>query len=113
MKGKSTVRNNLVEQGQERSERRTSRERKPGDQADRKIIQLVLSDTSKRTGEERNGRIETVHVERSRKDTEGNSRTLYTYIQEGTLKASKSGKYWRVKHADLMDFVDNGNPAKK
>lgn len=40
-------------------------------------------------------------------------RTLYTYIQEGTLKASKSGKYWRVKHADLMDFVDNGNPAKK
>ena len=40
-------------------------------------------------------------------------RTLYTYIQEGTLKASKSGKYWRVKHADLMDFVDNGNPAQK
>jgi excisionase family DNA binding protein len=40
-------------------------------------------------------------------------RTLYTYIREGTLKASKSGKYWRVKHADLMDFVDNGNPAKK
>lgn len=40
-------------------------------------------------------------------------RTLYTYIQEGTLKATKSGKYWRVKHADLMDFVDNGNAAKK
>lgn len=40
-------------------------------------------------------------------------RTLYTYIQEGTLKATKIGKYWRVKHADLMDFVDNGNAAKK
>jgi excisionase family DNA binding protein len=40
-------------------------------------------------------------------------RTLYTYIQEGTLKATKIGKYWRVKHADLMDFVDNGNSAKK
>ena len=40
-------------------------------------------------------------------------RTLYTYIQEGTLKATKIGKYWRVKHADLMDFVDNGNTAKK
>jgi excisionase family DNA binding protein len=40
-------------------------------------------------------------------------RTLYTYIQNGQLKATKIGKYWRVKHADLMDFVDNGNPAKK
>jgi len=38
-------------------------------------------------------------------------RTLYTYIQEGTLKASKSGKYWRVKHADLMEFVDKGTNA--
>lgn len=40
-------------------------------------------------------------------------RTLYTYIQNGQLKATKIGKYWRVKHADLMDFVDNGNAAKK
>ena len=40
-------------------------------------------------------------------------RTLYTYIQNGQLKATKIGKYWRVKHADLMDFVDNGNPAQK
>ena len=40
-------------------------------------------------------------------------RTLYTYIQNGQLKATKIGKYWRVKHADLMDFVNNGNAAKK
>ena len=40
-------------------------------------------------------------------------RTLYTYIQNGQLKATKIGKYWRVKHAGLMDFVDDGNPAKK
>lgn len=39
-------------------------------------------------------------------------RTLYTYIQEGTLKASKSGKYWRVKHNDLMQFID-GNKSNE
>ncbi len=34
-------------------------------------------------------------------------RTLYTYIQNGQLKATKIGKYWRVKHADLMDFSNS------
>lgn len=35
-------------------------------------------------------------------------RTLYNYIKSGTLKAVKVGKYWRVKHEDLKEFIDNG-----
>ncbi|HAQ55819.1 MAG TPA: hypothetical protein DCR44_00170 [Acholeplasmatales bacterium] len=35
-------------------------------------------------------------------------RTLYNYIKSGSLKAIKIGKYWRVKHADLQDFINNG-----
>jgi len=38
-------------------------------------------------------------------------RTLYTYIQDGKLKATKIGKYWRVKHADMMDFINRGTNA--
>ena len=34
-------------------------------------------------------------------------RTLYKYIKEGKLKATKAGT-WRVKHSDLMDFVNKG-----
>ncbi|HAQ55821.1 MAG TPA: hypothetical protein DCR44_00180 [Acholeplasmatales bacterium] len=35
-------------------------------------------------------------------------RTVYNYINSGGLKAVKIGKYWRVKHADLQSFIDNG-----
>jgi len=35
-------------------------------------------------------------------------RTLYNYIKSGSLKAIKIGKYWRVKHTDLQDFLDKG-----
>lgn len=35
-------------------------------------------------------------------------RTLYNYIKSGSLKAIKIGKYWRVKHTDLLDFINNG-----
>ena len=38
-------------------------------------------------------------------------RTLYTYIHEGKLKATKMGKYWRVKHTDMQDFIDKGTNA--
>jgi len=35
-------------------------------------------------------------------------RTLYNYIKSGSLKAVKIGKYWRVKHTDLQDFLEKG-----
>ncbi|MBN2504989.1 MAG: helix-turn-helix domain-containing protein [Bacilli bacterium] len=35
-------------------------------------------------------------------------RTLYNYIKSGVLKAVKIGKYWRIKHSDLQDFIDKG-----
>jgi excisionase family DNA binding protein len=38
-------------------------------------------------------------------------RTIYNYIKEGKLKAVKIGKYWRVKHTDLQDFIDRGTNA--
>ena len=38
-------------------------------------------------------------------------RTIYNYIKEGKLKAVKKGKYWRVKHTDLQDFIDRGTNA--
>ncbi len=34
-------------------------------------------------------------------------RTIYNFISSGQLKAVKIGKYWRIKHADLQDFIDN------
>lgn len=38
-------------------------------------------------------------------------RTLYSYIKAGTLKATKIGRYWRVRHADLKEFIDRGTNA--
>ena len=35
-------------------------------------------------------------------------RTLYNYIKAEQLKASKVGKYWRIKHVDLLDFINGG-----
>jgi len=35
-------------------------------------------------------------------------RTLYNYIKSGSLKAVKIGKYWRIKHKDLQEFINNG-----
>lgn len=35
-------------------------------------------------------------------------RTLYNYIKSGVLKAVKIGKYWRIKHTDLENFINKG-----
>ncbi len=35
-------------------------------------------------------------------------RTLYNYIKEGKLKATKIGKHWRVSHEDLKEFIEKG-----
>ncbi len=35
-------------------------------------------------------------------------RTIYNYIKSGDLTAIKIGKYWRVKHTDLAQFLDKG-----
>lgn len=35
-------------------------------------------------------------------------RTLYNYIKDGKLPAVKIGKYWRVNHEDLQEFVKQG-----
>jgi len=35
-------------------------------------------------------------------------RTVYNYIKAGHLKAIKIGKYWRIKHTDLQDFLSRG-----
>jgi excisionase family DNA binding protein len=32
-------------------------------------------------------------------------RTIYNYIRSGALHALKIGKYWRVKHQDLEQFL--------
>lgn len=32
-------------------------------------------------------------------------RTIYNYILSGALHAIKIGKYWRVKHLDLEQFL--------
>jgi excisionase family DNA binding protein len=39
-------------------------------------------------------------------------RTLYNYIKSGALKAIKVGKYWRIKHQDLMKFIEYGTSVK-
>lgn len=39
-------------------------------------------------------------------------RTLYTYIKTGKLKAVKMGKYWRVSHESLKDFIEHGTNIK-
>jgi excisionase family DNA binding protein len=35
-------------------------------------------------------------------------RTLYNYINGNKLKAVKIGKYWRVQHKDLKEFIEQG-----
>lgn len=35
-------------------------------------------------------------------------RTVYNYIKEGQLKATKMGKYLRVREEDLQDFISRG-----
>ncbi|MBU1145788.1 MAG: helix-turn-helix domain-containing protein [Firmicutes bacterium] len=39
-------------------------------------------------------------------------RTIYNYIKSNDLKAVKFGKYWRVKHFDFQEFIDNGTNKK-
>jgi len=34
-------------------------------------------------------------------------RTIYNYIKGGDLSAIKIGKYWRIKHADLENFLSS------
>lgn len=34
-------------------------------------------------------------------------RSLYTYINNGKLKAVKIGKYWRVSESDLKSFIES------
>lgn len=35
-------------------------------------------------------------------------RTVYAYIKNGNLKAVKLGKYWRIRHEDLKEFIEKG-----
>ncbi len=39
-------------------------------------------------------------------------RTVYNYIKSNDLKAVKIGKYWRVKHSDLEEFINTGTNKK-
>lgn len=39
-------------------------------------------------------------------------RTIYNYIKSKDLKAVKIGKYWRVKHSDLEEFINTGTNKK-
>ena len=36
------------------------------------------------------------------------TRTVYSYIKSGQLKASKIGKYWRITPASLQAFIERG-----
>jgi len=38
-------------------------------------------------------------------------RTLYTYVNEGKLRAVKMGKYWRVSEEALRAFISTGTPV--
>lgn len=38
-------------------------------------------------------------------------RTIYTYVKEGSLKASRIGRYWRVSEEQLQDFLNTGTPV--
>lgn len=35
-------------------------------------------------------------------------RTIYTFIKNNDLQAVKIGKYWRIKHEDLENFINQG-----
>jgi len=34
--------------------------------------------------------------------------TVWTWVQQKRIKASKIGKSWRVKESDLIDFIKAG-----
>ena len=36
-------------------------------------------------------------------------RTIYTFIQEGTLRAVKVGREWRIKESELEAFINGGS----
>jgi len=36
-------------------------------------------------------------------------RTLYTYIKDGRLKATKIGNRWKITEEDLRDFITRPN----
>ena len=36
-------------------------------------------------------------------------RTIYTYIQSGSLRAIKIGREWRIKEGELEAFVNRGS----
>ena len=36
-------------------------------------------------------------------------RTIYTFIQEGTLRAVKVGREWRIKESELEAFINRGS----
>ncbi len=38
-------------------------------------------------------------------------RTIYTYVKEGSLKASRIGRYWRVSEEQLQEFLNTGTPV--
>jgi excisionase family DNA binding protein len=40
-------------------------------------------------------------------------RTVYNYIKSKNLKALKIGKYWRVRHTDLREFLVRGSNIKE
>ena len=44
-------------------------------------------------------------------DVNGETRSFYTYIKEGKLKAVKIGKYWRVTQENLEDFLSKGTKS--
>lgn len=56
----------------------------------------------------RKGRyMETIYtLEEAAKHLKVTSRTLYTYIYNGKLKALKIGKEWRIKESALIEFMD-------
>ena len=36
-------------------------------------------------------------------------RTIYTYIQRGSLRAIKIGREWRIKESELEAFINRGS----
>ena len=40
-------------------------------------------------------------------------RTIYTYIQSGSLRAIKIGREWRIKESELEAFINRGNDDGK
>lgn len=40
-------------------------------------------------------------------------RTLYKYLSEGKLPASKVGREWRVTEEQIKEFMENMTPKKK